>query len=64
MAVPKKRTSRSRRDQRRSHHALKITAATEACAGCGELKLRHNVCANCGQYKGMQVGPKPEEAKQ
>ena len=55
MAVPKKRTSRARRDQRRAHHALHHTAATESCPKCGELKLRHHVCAACGSYKGMQV---------
>jgi len=55
MAVPKKRTSRSRRGQRRAHDFITITAASEACTNCGELKLRHNVCAHCGQYRGMQV---------
>jgi large subunit ribosomal protein L32 len=57
MAVPKKRTSKSRRGMRRSHDALKFTAAVEVCtaAGCGELKVRHHVCAACGEYRGRQV---------
>ena len=55
MAVPKKRTSRRRRDMRRAHDGLKVTAAAEACPNCGELKLRHRVCEACGTYKGMQV---------
>jgi len=55
MAVPKKRTSRRRRDMRRSHHALTFTAAVEACDGCGEVKLRHRVCEACGAYRGRQV---------
>jgi large subunit ribosomal protein L32 len=55
MAVPKKRTSRARRDRRRAHDALHISAATESCPNCGDIKLRHQVCPHCGQYKGMQV---------
>lgn len=62
MAVPKKRTSRARRDQRRSHLAIKPSAASEACPSCGELKLRHNACPKCGVYKGLQMTKKAEPA--
>lgn len=62
MAVPKKRTSRARKGKRRAHDALKITAATEACPACGELKLRHQLCQACGTYRGRQFG-KVEAAK-
>lgn len=55
MAVPKKRTSRRRRDMRRAHDGLKFNAAVESCPGCGELKLRHRVCEACGQYRGRQI---------
>ena len=55
MAVPKKRTSKSRRGMRRSHDALKFTAAVEVCPACGELKERHHVCPECGQYRGRQA---------
>ena len=55
MAVPKKRTSRRRRDMRRAHDALQFTAAVEGCTECGELKLRHRVCESCGTYRGMQI---------
>ena len=55
MAVPKKRTSRRRRDMRRAHDALQYNAAAEACPECGELKLRHRVCESCGTYRGAQV---------
>lgn len=54
MAVPKKKTSKSRRDMRRSHHALKGAAYAE-CPNCGELKRPHHVCANCGHYDGREV---------
>ena len=52
MAVPKKRTSKSRRNMRRSHDALKFKAAVEVCPDCGELKERHHVCPSCGTYRG------------
>ncbi|MBL4720342.1 MAG: 50S ribosomal protein L32 [Alphaproteobacteria bacterium] len=54
MAVPKKKVSKSRRDMRRSHDALKTTSSAE-CANCGELKLPHHVCAACGHYDGREV---------
>lgn len=25
------------------------------CANCGEQHVRHEVCTNCGQYRGRQV---------
>jgi large subunit ribosomal protein L32 len=55
MAVPKKKTSKSRRNQRRAHDAIKFTAATESCPACGEVKLRHRVCMSCGDYRGVHV---------
>jgi len=54
MAVPKKKTSRSRRNMRRSHHALKAPAAVE-CKNCGEMKRPHHVCQSCGHYDGREV---------
>lgn len=55
MAVPKKRTSRRRRDMRRAHDHLTFSAAVELCENCGELKLRHRLCESCGTYRGRQV---------
>ena len=54
MAVPKKRTSRARRDIRRSHHALEYTHTTP-CANCGTIKLPHHICQSCGVYRGKQL---------
>ncbi|MDX1607885.1 MAG: 50S ribosomal protein L32 [Candidatus Spechtbacterales bacterium] len=53
MAVPKQRKTKSRRNNRRSHHALKKKSLT-ACKKCGELKMPHRVCQNCGTYKGRE----------
>lgn len=55
MPVPKKRTSRMRRDQRRAHDALEFTAAVEPCPECNEPKLRHRMCEACGTYRGRQI---------
>ena len=54
MAVPKFRTSASKRDKRRAHHALKAKSLAY-CPSCGEAKLSHTVCKNCGSYNGKVV---------
>jgi len=54
MAVPKRKTSPSRRNMRRSHHRL-ATPAYGECANCGELKRPHHVCPACGHYDGREV---------
>ena len=54
MAVPKKKTSPSRRNMRRSHDAL-TSANIQECPNCGASKLAHHVCSSCGHYKGRQV---------
>jgi large subunit ribosomal protein L32 len=54
MAVPKKKVSKSRRDKRRSHHALPVANVVE-CENCGELKRPHHLCTACGNYGGREV---------
>jgi large subunit ribosomal protein L32 len=54
MAVPKRRTSKARRDQRRSHHALS-SPARSTCPRCKEPKRPHRVCAKCGTYRDREV---------
>ncbi|MGM0462779.1 MAG: 50S ribosomal protein L32 [Fibrobacterota bacterium] len=54
MAVPKRRISRTRRDKRRSHDFIGASAPAK-CGKCGEPKLSHRVCPNCGFYKGKEV---------
>ena len=54
MAVPKRKTSPSKRNMRRSHDALKPTGYQE-CPNCGELRLPHNLCQSCGHYKGREI---------
>jgi large subunit ribosomal protein L32 len=54
MAVPKKKISKSRRDMRRSHLAL-APVNVVSCPNCGDSKLPHHLCGNCGIYNGRQI---------
>ncbi len=54
MAVPKRKTSKSRRNNRRSHHALDAPPVY-ICPNCKEPKLPHRVCPSCGTYRGRNV---------
>ncbi|CAM3369356.1 50S ribosomal protein L32 [Nosocomiicoccus ampullae] len=54
MAVPKRRTSKTRKNKRRTHIKLSAPGMVE-CKECGEMKLRHRVCPNCGSYNGAEV---------
>ena len=53
MAVPKKKTSKSKRNMRRSHDALKSLNIIENKT-TGELQLPHQVSLD-GYYNGKQV---------
>jgi large subunit ribosomal protein L32 len=56
VAVPKRRKSRSNTRSRRSQwKASAPTLVTCSNRACGEKKLPHTACANCGQYDGKQV---------
>ena len=59
-AVPKHRISKSRRDRRRSHHAL-VRVHLVACPECGDMRRPHRMCPSCGTYKGRQILPAYEE---
>ncbi len=54
MALPKVRQTKSRRNKRRAHHALK-KIPTSFCPSCKEPVLSHTVCKNCGTYKQNKV---------
>lgn len=54
MAVPKKKTSKSRRNMRRSHLALgSINVVVDK--DTGEYKLPHHMSLKDGTYNGKQV---------
>ena len=54
MAVPKRRTSKSRRDKRRTHKKL-IAVNALSCPNCGQPVLSHRVCRHCGHYNGKEI---------
>lgn len=54
MAVPKRKTSKSKRNMRRSHDALTSENWVED-ASSGEPKRRHHIDLKTGTYKGRQV---------
>jgi large subunit ribosomal protein L32 len=60
MAVPKQKTSKRKRDQRRAHDAIG-TPPRSICPQCKEPKLPHRVCGNCGTYRGREVIRTDEE---
>ncbi len=51
MAHPKHRTSKQRRNKRRTHDAITSTAITK-CSNCGAAVKYHTVCPECGYYRG------------
>ena len=58
MPVPKRRTGKTKKRMRRSHHGLTPVNVTE-CPDSGEAKMPHRVCLKTGFYKGRVV-VKPE----
>ncbi|NMA74611.1 MAG: 50S ribosomal protein L32 [Bacteroidales bacterium] len=52
MATPKRRQSKTRTRNRRTHD--KAVAPTLAvCPNCGEWHVFHRVCGECGYYRGQ-----------
>ncbi len=55
MAVPKRKMGRARTNARRSHNDRIDAPARSTCPQCGEVKLPHRVCPNCGHYRDREV---------
>jgi large subunit ribosomal protein L32 len=54
MAVPKRKSSKSKiRTRRRAHKGSFTTAG--ACSECGAPQEPHRACPSCGYYRGRQV---------
>lgn len=54
MAVPKKKTSKSRSRKRRTHYKAHVEAIVK-CSNCGEPKRPHFACPYCGFYRGKKI---------
>ena len=53
-AEPKRKTSKARRDKRRSN-VWKISMPGMNKCACGEFVLSHRVCKACGKYNGKEI---------
>lgn len=54
MAHPKRKTSKQRRDKRRTHYKADTPVLT-TCSNCGSTVVYHHVCPECGFYRGRQI---------
>lgn len=61
--VPQRRISKTRKRQRRSHFALEVPGMM-VCPNCGEMKLAHVVCPECGYYDGKLVKQNKSSAEE
>lgn len=54
MAVPKRKTSKSRRDMRSANKGLDVQNFAH-CEQCSTAVLPHQMCRTCGFYKGRKI---------
>ena len=52
--VVRMRSTRSHRNNRRSHFKL-AAPRVSACDSCGKPRLSHELCQHCGKYRGRAV---------
>ncbi len=55
MAVPKRKTSKAKRDSRRAPNMKKSLPGLSICPQCHQPKLPHRVCPNCNYYDGKEI---------
>ena len=63
MALPKRRTTRSKRDMRRANHDKVAAPTIVPCANCSAMTVPHRVCAACGHYDGRAIIAKAAETE-
>ena len=51
MAHPKRKTSKQRRNKRRTHDKA-TPVQLSVCSNCGAAVQYHRVCPECGHYRG------------
>ncbi|MFC1751891.1 50S ribosomal protein L32 [Thermoproteota archaeon] len=62
MPVPKKRRSKAKKRTKKACWKIE-TPNLRPCPACGALTLSHQVCSECGTYKGKQVISKKVKSK-
>ncbi len=55
MAVPKRKTTPSKRNMRRANHDKVTPVQLIPCDHCSAPTLPHRACSSCGYYKGRKV---------
>ena len=55
MPVPKRKASKARRNRRKSANQVVTASSFMDCKNCGGVIVPHQVCKNCGFYKGQKV---------
>jgi len=56
VAVPKKKTSVSRKGLRRAgQHHKEYRKHPMSCPNCGDLTMPNRACPSCGTYRGKEV---------
>ena len=63
MAVPARRTSKTKKRMRRTHLKKDVNTTT-VCPNCKAVIQPHRACTECGYYKGKDVLAKTEEVKE
>jgi large subunit ribosomal protein L32 len=54
MAVPKRKTSKARRDRRRAQHGV-AAIGLNTCPQCGKPRRPHRMCPTCKTYAGREI---------
>ncbi|PIZ01212.1 50S ribosomal protein L32 [bacterium (Candidatus Howlettbacteria) CG_4_10_14_0_8_um_filter_40_9] len=55
MAVPKKKTSKSRTSSRKAANMKTPSITLTVCKKCGEKVMSHTICKVCGYYGGKKI---------
>ena len=51
MAHPKRKTSKQRKNKRRTHYKASLPTLAK-CSNCGATVEYHHICPECGYYRG------------
>ena len=55
MAVPKRKTAKSKTKMRRAANSKMTATGFVECPQCHDVKLQHRLCTSCGHYKGKEI---------